>query len=128
MTYARRSQVIAGAVALAVLAVAFWSGRPQAAVTLTPETVVARLGNGPAISDGLRRAILAQRAAPDDLPTAISTARLMLDEGRAKGDGRLVGAALGMVQPFVDAQAPAAQFIAAQARQYQHDFPQRRRM
>ena len=120
--HSKRAQVLAGATALGVLALALLSGAPPAAMILTPETVVATLGSGPVISDTLRTAILAQRESPDDLANAISTARLMIAEGRAKGDSRLVGAALGMVQPFVAQNLPEAQFIAAQARQYQHDF------
>ncbi len=121
--HSRRAQIIAGTAAFGVLALALLSGGHGDAVTLTPETVVATLGSGPVVSDDLRTAILAQRASQDDASTAMATARLMIAEGRAKGDGRLVGAALGMVQPFMDRNLLEAQFIAAQARQYQHDFP-----
>jgi tetratricopeptide (TPR) repeat protein len=105
------------------LAAAFLSGSPQARVALTPDTVVADLGSGQAYSDTLRTAVQAQRAAPQDINAATAAARLMIAKGRAKGDSRLVGAALSMLHPFVADQIPAAQYLAATARQYQHDFP-----
>ncbi|MGL4320073.1 MAG: tetratricopeptide repeat protein [Paracoccaceae bacterium] len=122
-SHSTRAQIFAGTAAFGVLALALLSGGPQAAVTLTPDTVVASLGGGPVVSEGMHTAILAQRASPDDLTKAMAAAQLMIAEGRAKGDSRLVGAALGIVQPFVQRNVPEAQFIAAQARQYQHDFP-----
>jgi predicted Zn-dependent protease len=106
-----------------ILGAAFLTGQPQARVVLTPETVIADLGSGQVRSDALRAAIAAQRAAPDDPEAALAAARLMIDEGRAKGDSRLVGAAFSILAPFVQAQLPAALYLAAQARQYQHDFP-----
>jgi tetratricopeptide (TPR) repeat protein len=120
--HSRPAQMIAGIAAFGVLAFAVLSGQPQAKVPLMPATIVATLGSGPALPDDLRSAILMQRANPDDLAKAISTATLMIGEGRDKGDSRLVGAALGIVQPFVAQSVPDAQFVAAQARQYQHDF------
>lgn len=119
----RRARLWAGLAATLVLTAAFATGQVQTTISLTPETVVASLGNGPTLSDGLRMAIQAQRAAPDDLATATQTARLMIAEGRANGDSRLVGAGLSVLQPFVANSLPSAQFLAASARQYQHDFP-----
>ena len=119
----RKARLWAGLAAALVLTAAFATGQAQTPISLIPETVVAHLGNGPTLSDGLRMAILAQRAAPDDLATATQTARLMIAEGRANGDSRLVGAALSVLQPFVASGLPPAQFLAASARQYQHDFP-----
>ncbi len=105
------------------LAAAFLTGGSAATGALTPETVVADLGGGQAYSDALRAAVQAQRTAPDDPEKALATARLMIAEGRAKGDSRLVGAALAVLSPFVEDRMPAAQYLAATARQYQHDFP-----
>jgi tetratricopeptide (TPR) repeat protein len=119
----QRSQWVSGLAAAVVLGAALLSGGPQARVTLTPDTIVADLGSGQVYTDALRAALQAQRAAPNDLATTTTAARLMIAEGRAKGDSRLVGAALAILQPFVQDQVPAAQSLAATARQYQHDFP-----
>ncbi len=119
----QRAQIVMGLAAVAVLGAAVLSGGPQARVALTPDTVVADLGSGQAYPDALRRAMQAQRAAPGDLALATDAARQMIAEGRARGDSRLVGAALSILHPFVDDNVPAAQFLAATARQYQHDFP-----
>jgi tetratricopeptide (TPR) repeat protein len=108
--------------AVLTLSVAFLSGGPQANAVLTPDTVVADLGGGRPTSGALRVATKAQRAAPEDAELALETGRLMILEGRANGDSRLVGAALSVLAPFIDARLPAAQFLAATARQYQHDF------
>jgi tetratricopeptide (TPR) repeat protein len=123
MTGSRKSRWIMGLGAVFVLAAAVLSGGPEARVVLTPETVVADLGSGQTYSDDLRKAVQAQRAAPSDVTAATTAARLMIAEGRAKGDSRLVGAALSVLQPFLEDQVPAAQYLAATARQYQHDFP-----
>ncbi len=105
------------------LAVALLSGGGAARVTLTRDTVVADLGGGRVTSDALRVAVTAQRATPGDLTLSLDAARLMITEGRANGDSRLVGAALAILEPFVLDRVPAAQSLAATARQYQHDFP-----
>jgi tetratricopeptide (TPR) repeat protein len=112
-----------GLVAVLTLSVAFLTGGPQGTVALTAQTVVADLGAGQALSPALRAAVQAHRAAPGDAAQALHTARLMIDEGRARGDSRLVGASLPVLQPILDRGMPAAQFLAATARQYQHDFP-----
>jgi tetratricopeptide (TPR) repeat protein len=122
MAHSLRAKLIGGLAAIGVLVAAFATSEPTAAVTLTPETVVARLGSGPAISDDLRAAMLAQRADPSDA-ASLAAARLMLAEGRAAGDSRLVSAALAAVQPFAAEGLPEAMLLAAQAKQYQHDFP-----
>lgn len=83
--------------------------------------VVARLATGQAYSADLRKALSAQRANPGDMPMALTAARAMIDEGRDKGDSRLVGAALPVLQSFMN--TPQAAYLAATARQYQHDFP-----
>jgi Tfp pilus assembly protein PilF len=118
----QRSHGMMGLVALAILGAAFVSGGPLEKAGLAPETVVADLGGAEVPSDALRTALHAQRAAPDDLATATTAARLMIAEGRARGDSRLVGAALAILQPFLQTEATAAHYLAATARQYQHDF------
>jgi tetratricopeptide (TPR) repeat protein len=110
-------------IALLTLGVAFVTGGTPGQVALSPVTVVARLGDGPPVSDALQAAMLAQRSAPGDAAQALTAARLMIDDGRARGDSRRVGAALAVLAPFVQAQVPEALLMAATARQYQHDFP-----
>jgi tetratricopeptide (TPR) repeat protein len=83
--------------------------------------VVATLATGQAYSAGLRTALQAQRAAPTDMALALTAARALIDEGRDNGDSRLVGASLPVLAPFMT--APEAMYLAATARQYQHDFP-----
>jgi tetratricopeptide (TPR) repeat protein len=96
---------------------------PVAAAAIPPDMVVARLHDGAGFPPALRKALAAHRAAPDDPAPALAAARAVVDEGRARGDSRIVGAALGILRPFLDT-APAAMLrVAADARQYQHDFP-----
>jgi tetratricopeptide (TPR) repeat protein len=116
------SRVALGLAAVVTLGVAFLTGGSQARVALTPDTVVADLGSGKVYSDALRTAVQAQRATPRDVTATIAAARLMIAEGRANGDSRLVGAALAVLQPFLENNLPTAQYLAATARQYQHDF------
>jgi tetratricopeptide (TPR) repeat protein len=123
VTGSRTAHVAMGLGAVVVLGAALLSGGPQARVALTPDTVVADLGGGQTYSPALRAVLQAQRATPADAETATTAARLMIAEGRANGDSRLVGAALAILQPFVEDDLPAAQYLAATARQYQHDFP-----
>lgn len=118
------------AVALAVLIVVggVLATRPGKATYIgaaIPENrVVAVLQyRGSAASEPLREAMLALRAKPDDLVAATAAARLVIADGRKAGDSRLVGAALGFLRPFMaDANAETL-YLAATARQYQHDFP-----
>jgi predicted Zn-dependent protease len=117
------ARLIWALIALLTLGVAFVTGGPTGQVALSPVTVVARLGAGPPVSDALQAAMLAQRSAPGDAAQALTAARLMIDDGRARGDSRRVGAALAVLAPFVQAQLPEALLMAATARQYQHDFP-----
>ena len=91
---------------------------------LTDETVVASLQTGKraypaAVQDALR----ATRQAPDDLSSAQAAARILINEGRNAGDTRLVGAALGVLRPFMTKPDAQSLYLAATARQYQHDFP-----
>lgn len=118
----RRARIIAALAAVGALTLAFASGGAPRTATLTPDLVVVALDRARAVPDGLRQAMQAQRLAPDDLAKATAAARLMIAEGRAAGDSRLVGAALAVLQPFVAKNLPEAQFLAASARQYQHDF------
>jgi tetratricopeptide (TPR) repeat protein len=106
-------------------------GLVAASAALVPDTgrrvptdgteVVARLATGQAYSDGLRAAMQAQRATPTDMGLALTAAGALINEGRDKGDSRLVGASLPILQPFME--TPQAMYLAATARQYQHDFP-----
>lgn len=73
-------------------------------------------------SDDLTAALSAARQAPDDPVLATAAARLLIDEGRARADSRLVGGALGLLRPFLEADKPEILYLAATARQYQHDF------
>ena len=91
---------------------------------LLPTTVVARLQTAttPLTAD-LITALQASRAAPDAIEPARAAARLLIDEGRRLGDSRLVGAAVGVLRPFVSGNDPDTLYLSATARQYQHDFP-----
>jgi tetratricopeptide (TPR) repeat protein len=98
--------------------------RPGSDATIADDRVVAVLPtSGRAYSDELRASLRAARANPDDPAAAEAAARQLIDEGRRAGDSRLVGAALGVLRPFLDAPDAATLYLAATARQYQHDFP-----
>ena len=91
---------------------------------LTDDTVVATLQtDSSAHSDALKAALRATRQTPGDLTLAKAAARLLIDEGRDAGDSRLVGAALGVLRPFMADPDAQTLYLAATARQYQHDFP-----
>lgn len=95
----------------------------QAGAAIPPDRVVARLQVvGGAYPEALRTAMAAQRAAPTDLAKAQAAARALIDEGRNRGDSRLVGAAVGLLRPFLTDPSPDTLYLAATARQYQHDF------
>ena len=86
-------------------------------------TVVATLQtSGAHYSDELRARLRAARADPADAVAAKRAARMLIDEGRIAGDSRLVGAALGTLAPFLGGSDAEALYLAATARQYQHDF------
>ncbi len=119
---------LAGAMALgaAVIFAATLAGRgPSTQGADIPDgTVVARLSLGPATQfAGLAPLLTATRARPDDLEAAMAAAEALIDAGRKAGNSRLVGAALGVLRPFL-ATVPSPQTLrlAAEARQYQHDF------
>ena len=88
------------------------------------DTVVAHLSVGTmAGAEGLAPLLAASRAAPQDLTAAHAAAAALISAGRKAGNSRLVGAALGVLRPFlVREPAPETLRLAAEARQYQHDF------
>ena len=117
----------AGLAALGALAVApkgdTASGTAPATVPADDEVVVATLqSSGAPRSAELVAALRATRAAPDDADLARAAARLLIAEGRGAGDSRLVGAALGVLRPVMDPPEAETLYVAADARQYQHDF------
>ncbi|MES2665546.1 MAG: tetratricopeptide repeat protein [Pseudomonadota bacterium] len=91
--------------------------------TIPPDRVVAQLQSGARYPADLAADIAAQRAAPADAALALKTARGMIAFGREQGDSRLVGGAAGVLRPFLTNANPQALYLAATARQYQHDFP-----
>ena len=118
--------IVAVAVAV-IMASVVWnpdSERVLRGETIAPETVVARVQTtGRAYSAALRAALQASRADPGNLPLAKAAARATINEGRDAGDGRMVGAALGILRPFLSDPDSQTLYLAATARQYQHDFP-----
>ena len=92
--------------------------------TLTQDTVVATLQtDGKTYSQALQVALRTTRQTPDDVAAAKAAARILIDEGRSLGNSRLVGAALGVLRPFMTNPDAQTLYLAATARQYQHDFP-----
>ncbi len=95
----------------------------QLGASIPPDRVVAQLHRvGGAYPQSLRDAMAAQRSAPMDLARALGAARALIDEGRNRGDSRLVGAAVGVLRPFLSDPTAETLYLAATARQYQHDF------
>ncbi len=95
----------------------------QVGAAIPPDRVVAQLQvAGGAYPQALRTAMADQRAAPGDLARAQAAARALIDEGRDRGDSRLVGAAVGVLRPFLTDPTAETLYLAATARQYQHDF------
>ena len=91
---------------------------------LTDDTVVASLQTSKrAYPVAVQEALRATRQAPDNLASAQAAARILISEGRNAGDTRLVGAALGVLRPFMADPDAQTLYLAATARQYQHDFP-----
>jgi len=90
---------------------------------LTDSTVVARLQRAQApLSAALITAMRASRAAPADPVLARAAARIMIEQGRDLGDSRIVGAASGILRPFLATGDAETLDLSATARQYQHDF------
>lgn len=113
------------AMAAAVGLVLFLGRNPQALPSsLTDDTVVATLGSASTpYPPELRAAAARVREAPGDRAAALDAARRYMDYGRAIGDARFAGAALGVLQPFLNGQSdPGVLNLAASARQYMHDF------
>ncbi len=95
----------------------------QAGASIPDDRIVAQLQVvGGAYPDDLRAVMAAQLSAPDDLSKAQIAARALIDEGRKRGDSRLVGAAVGILRPFLANPTSDTLYLAATARQYQHDF------
>lgn len=110
-----------------VVAAVMLTGPPRSDDTSGPipdDRVVATLGRTARdYPDDLRAALAAARAAPGDAAAAHRAARALIDHGRSTGDSRIVGAALGVLRPRLEATPDAETLVlAATARQYQHDF------
>ena len=96
---------------------------PTIGTQLLDDTIVATLqtsgkGYPPELQDMLR----ATRSNPTDLQAAKGAARALIAHGRNAGDSRLVGAATGVLQPFMATPDAETLYLVATARQYQHDF------
>ncbi len=91
---------------------------------IADDQIVARLSSGPMTQfAGLAPLLTTTRAHPDDLQAATAAASALIGAGRKAGNSRLVGAALGVLRPFLaGAPTPETLRLAAEARQYQHDF------
>jgi tetratricopeptide (TPR) repeat protein len=116
--------VVGLAVAIVIAAVLVTRQTPgSGGRTLTEHSVVADLRSAGAVyPDALRVQLQAARAAPEDRDAGKTAARALIAEGRLAGDSRLVGAAIGILRPFLDAPDAETLYLAATARQYQHDF------
>ncbi|MEO8241429.1 MAG: tetratricopeptide repeat protein [bacterium] len=121
-------RALVGAIALGALVVVALnltgSGPTNRSADIPDDTVVAHLSNGPMPgAASLAPLLAATRANPTDLTAAQSAAAALIASGRRAGNSRLVGAALGILRPFLtDAAPPETLRLAAEARQYQHDF------
>lgn len=119
---------LAMAIGVGIVLAGALASRPWSPGGTTPEVdderVVAVLpASKRAYSDDLRARMRAAQAHPDDPVAAKRAARQLIDEGRKAGDSRLVGAALGVLRPFLNVPDAETLYLAATARQYQHDFP-----
>ena len=116
--------VIAIAVAIVAISAALTRTKaPDGSATLTDATIVATLQTpGKGYAPELQTMLRATRANPTDLPAAKAAARALIAQGRIAGDSRLVGAATGVLLPFMAASDAEALYLVATARQYQHDF------
>lgn len=120
---------VAMAIALSIALVAGFAlttrtrSADDAVEAIDDDLVVATLQTaGRNYSDELRKNLRAVRADPDDAEAAKAAARRLIAEGRVAGDSRLVGAALGVLRPFLGTPDADVYHLAATARQYQHDF------
>lgn len=116
--------VFAGAAVLIIFGVLLARSETRFPGNLSDGAVVATLGSTSVpYPMELRQASASVRETPDDPAAAVSAARLYLDYGRTIGDARFVGAALGVLQPWLNANAGADILnLGASARQYMHDF------
>ena len=117
--------VVLGALAVAPERRTATAASSTAALAVPPDdaTVVAVLQPaGATRSSELLAALRLARAAPGDPEAARQAARVLIRDGRAAGDSRLVGAALGVLRPVMEPPDPETLYLAATARQYQHDF------
>lgn len=131
---ARRWAAIAAAIGAGVIVTALGGlliappsdqAEPASTPTLPADDaiVVANLGATANLrSPELVAALRAAREAPEDSEAARAAARLLIAEGRRGGDSRLVGAAIGVLRPHLDQPEAETLYLAATARQYQHDF------
>lgn len=114
-----------GAVAIIVIGVLAFAGQAtRFDGDLSDDTVIATLGStATPYPAELRSAAERARQSPDDRAAALDAARRYLEYGRLIGDARLVGAALGILTPWLE-KSPDAEILnlAASSRQYVHDF------
>jgi tetratricopeptide (TPR) repeat protein len=121
---------LAGAISLAavivVITVLVTRTRQDAIATaaIDDDRVVATLQTAARnYPEDLRVLLRETRANPEDSAAAKRAARRLIDEGRVAGDSRLVGAAHGVLRPFLGAPDAEVLYLSATALQYQHDFP-----
>ncbi len=117
--------IVAAAVLLVVMAAV--SERPgdrkSGGIAGDDDTVVATIQTGEGRhSADLLSSLRASRASPQDLGLAKTAAGKLITEGRQLGDSRLVGAAIGVMRPFMNEPDSETLLLEATARQYQHDF------
>lgn len=108
-----------------VVVILMVAGQPtQFSSDVTDDTVIATLGSkATPYPKELRLAAARAREAPEDRGAALDAAQRYLDYGRLIGDARFVGAALGILTPWIE-KSPDAEILnlAASTRQYVHDF------
>ncbi len=96
---------------------------PVATAPLLDTTIVAKLQtSGKSYPLEMQELLRDARANPTVLSKAKVAARALIAEGRNAGDSRLVGAATGVLLPFLAAPDAETLYLIATARQYQHDF------
>ena len=122
--YKHFAVVIAVAVAIVVISAALTQTKaPDGGAKLTDATIVAKLQTpGKGYPAELQTLLRETRADPTNLPAAKAAARALIAQGRIAGDSRLVGAATGVLLPFMAAPDAETLYLVATARQYQHDF------
>ncbi len=114
--------VIGGIIVVAAVLTTRETSKTPAA-QLNDTTIVAKLQTSSKVySEKLQAMLRATRAAPGDLVAAKAAAAALAAEGRAAGDSRLVGAASGVLTPFMADPDVEILNLLATVRQYQHDF------